>query len=89
MSVIGVVKIAGSIACSMGAGHVAKNIIVATTPENLTKVTKGLVWVGRNVIVLMAGAAASNYFGQEFDSIGAGVKKFMGSKAQDESRETK
>lgn len=80
-TLVELVKVAGSIACSIGAGAVAKNIIIATTPENLPKVTKGVIWVGRNVIIMMAGAAAGKYFEARVDTIGAEIGKFMGSKS--------
>ena len=88
MSIIGITRIVGATACSLGAGRVAKHIIVATTPENLPKVTKAIVWVGRNVVVMMAGAAASTFFRTQFDETVDGFKKMMEPKVKDE-KETK
>ena len=85
MSIIGIAGAVGSLACSLGASQVTKHIIVATTPENLTKATKALVWVGRKVVPMMVGAAAGTYFGAQYDKTVEVFKKVVEPKVQGET----
>lgn len=78
-----VVKIVGGLVISIGVGAVATNLIKATTPEDVKKITKICIAVGSFFVAGMTAAAASNKFEGTMDSIIKAIKVFT-----DESNET-
>lgn len=81
-----VVKMVGGLVISIGVGAVATNLIRATTPEDVKKVTKVCIGVGSFFVAGMTASAASNKFGGTIDSIIKAVQVFTeeGNKSEEE-----
>ena len=62
-----VLKQLTGLVASMGVNEVVGNAIKATTPQDLNKYKKGLVFIGTMVIGGIAGGAANKYVEQQFD----------------------
>ena len=71
-----VIKIVGGLVISIGVGAVATNLIRATTPEDVKKVTKICIGVGSFFVSGMTASAASNKFEGTMDSIIKAVQVF-------------
>jgi len=71
-----VIKKFGALVISIGVGAVATNLIRATTPEDVKKVTKICIGVGSFFVAGMAASAASNKFEGTMDSIIKAVQVF-------------
>ena len=71
-----VVKMVGGLVISIGVGAVATNLIRATTPEDVKKVTKICIGVGSFFVAGMTASAASNKFEGTMDSIIKAVQVF-------------
>jgi len=71
-----VIKMVGGLVISIGDGAVAANLIKATTPEDVKKVTKVCIGVGSFFVAGMTASAASNKFEGTIDSIIKAVKVF-------------
>lgn len=71
-----VVKMIGGLVISIGIGAVAANLIRATTPEDVKKVTKICIGVGSFFVAGMTASAASNKFEGTMDSIIKAVQVF-------------
>lgn len=81
-----VVKMIGGLVISIGVGAVAANLIRATTPEDVKKVTKICIGVGSFFVAGMTASAASNKFEGTMDSIIKAVQVFTeeGNKSEEE-----
>ncbi len=81
-----VVKMVGGLVISIGVGAVATNLIRATTPEDVKKVTKVCIGVGSFFVAGMTASAASNKFEGTMDSIIKAVQVFTeeGNKSEEE-----
>jgi mannitol-specific phosphotransferase system IIBC component len=66
--------IAGFVA-SMSVGAVVSNVIVATTPKNLTTINRIAVGIGGFVLSSMVADAASEYVKNQIDEISNEFKK--------------
>lgn len=71
-----VVKMVGGLVISIGVGAVAANLIKATTPEDIKKVTKICIGVGSFFVAGIAASAASNKFEGTMDSVINTIVKF-------------
>jgi len=71
-----VVKMVGGLVISIGVGAVATNLIRATTPEDVKKVTKICIGVGSFFVAGMTASAASNKFEGTMNSIIKAVQVF-------------
>lgn len=81
-----VVKMVGGLVISIGVGAVVANLIRATTPEDVKKVTKVCIGVGSFFVAGMTASAASNKFEGTMDSIIKAVQVFTeeGNKSEEE-----
>ena len=81
-----VVKMVGGLVISIGVGAVVANLIRATTPEGVKKVTKVCIGVGSFFVAGMTASAASNKFEGTMDSIIKAVQVFTeeGNKSEEE-----
>lgn len=68
-SALTAVKIVGGIAISIGVGAVVKNLVRATTPEDVKKGTEICIKVGSFFIAGMLATAANDKFGQHVDAV--------------------
>lgn len=82
--ILTVVKVVGGIVISIGIGAVATNLIRATTPKNVKKITKICIEVGSFFASGLAAAKASEKFDCTIDTIMGVVTKFIGN--NDESK---
>lgn len=71
-----VVKIVGGLVISIGVGAIVTNLIKATTPEDVKKVTKICIGVGSFCVAGMAASAASNKFEGTMDRIINAIQVF-------------
>jgi len=76
--ILTVVKSIGGIVISIGVGAITKNLIKATTPEDVTKLTKLCIKVGGGFLAGAGASAAIDNFDKTIDLIvRIGGKKFM------------
>jgi len=75
-SALTVVKMVGGLVISIGVGAVAANLIKATTPEDIKRVTKICINVGSFFIAGLAASAAGDKFEGTIDSIINTIAKF-------------
>lgn len=84
-TVVNVVKVVGGVVISIGVGAIVANLIRATTPEDVKKITKVCIGVGSFFVAGMTAAAASKRFDNSLDTIISMVTKFI--MENDESEE--
>jgi hypothetical protein len=68
MNPIGIVKTVAGVASSVGVGAIVKNIIITTTPENVTKLQKASIFIGSVVLSGMIGDMATKYVNTTIDN---------------------
>jgi NAD/NADP transhydrogenase beta subunit len=85
--ILTVVKIVGGIVISIGVGAVTANLIKATTPKDVRKLTKICIGVGSFFVARTAATAASDKFDHTMDSIIKMVTKFMEITKDDQQKE--
>jgi hypothetical protein len=75
--ILEVVKTVGGIVISIGVGAVAANLIKATTPEDVKKITKICIGVGSFFVASLAASVAGEKFESTVDRIVNIITKFM------------
>ena len=68
---LGISKLVLGTASAMGAQLVVSNAIKATTPENISKIGKVLVFTGSLVISSIVSTKAQNYVVEQIDIVNA------------------
>lgn len=68
---VGISKLVLGTASAMGAQLVVSNAIKATTPENISKIGKALVFTGSLVISSIVSTKAQNYVVEQIDIVHA------------------
>lgn len=76
MNYFAIAKLIAPPIVGLGAGVVVKNIIVATTPQNITAVQKALVMIGAFGLSGIVTKAASNYTTEEIEELEELYKSF-------------
>ena len=75
-SALTAVKIVGGVAISIGVGAIVKNVVKATTPEDVSRQTAICIKVGSFFLAGVLGAATNQRFAKDIDSVIKVVEAF-------------
>lgn len=83
--VMGTIKLVGGLVISIGIGAITKNLIKATTPEDVKRFTKFCIGVGSFFVAGAAAKAATDKFDGTFDSFTKFIETLMQEKGNNEA----
>jgi len=75
MDKLELIKNTAELVVSFSVGTVIGNVIKATTPAEISKYQKGMIWIGSFVLGGMVGELAAKHTSKQIDQIAEGVAK--------------